>query len=385
MIQATTTLNKIAGLKKRIKVIQGGQGASKTFSILILLINHASSKPNKEILVLSAELTKMRLTVIKDFVKIMRMSGIYQESRFIAGTLYRFPNGSFIKFIGLDKSDVGKGLRSDIAYFNEVNKIDVETYRQVATRAKRVFADFNPDAEFFIHTDVIPRTDCDFLKVTFQDNEMLPQEERNEILLYKQLGYNEHGEIVNKYWANKWRVYGMGEVGSIDGVVFENWETATIPDQARLLYYGCDFGFATSKFAVVAVYNYNNTFYIKELVYQTNLTNQDAAALMIKNGYQKGMVVYCDYAEPKSIEELRRAGINAVPCDSKQDIKQFAIQKLNSQKFYIDEKSSNLVEELRYYIWDEKTGKPKKSEKDHLMDGLVYAVGSAGKYSGNYR
>jgi phage terminase large subunit len=155
MIQATTTLNKIAGLKKRIKVIQGGQGASKTFSILILLINHASSKPNKEILVLSAELTKMRLTVIKDFVKIMRMSGIYQESRFIAGTLYRFPNGSFIKFIGLDKSDVGKGLRSDIAYFNEVNKIDVETYRQVATRAKRVFADFNPDAEFFIHTDVI--------------------------------------------------------------------------------------------------------------------------------------------------------------------------------------------------------------------------------------
>jgi phage terminase large subunit len=65
--------------------------------------------------------------------------------------------------------------------------------------------------------------------VTFQDNEMLPQEERNEILLYKKLGYNEHGEIVNKYWANKWRVYGMGEVGSIDGVVFENWETSPTP------------------------------------------------------------------------------------------------------------------------------------------------------------
>jgi phage terminase large subunit len=384
MIQTTTTLNKIARLKKRIKVIQGGQGASKTFSILILLINHASSKPNKEILILSAELTKMRLTVIKDFVKIMRLSGIYEDSRFIAGTLYRFPNGSFIKFIGLDKSDVGKGLRSDIAYFNEVNKIDVETYRQVATRSKRVFADFNPDAEFFIHTDVIPREDCDFLKVTFQDNEALAEEERNEILLYKQLGYNEQGEIINKYWANKWRVYGLGEVGSIDGVVFENWETASIPKDAKLLYYGCDFGFATSKFAVVGVYQYDGHIYLKELVYKNNLTNQDAGREMVANGYVQGTTVYCDSAEPKSIEELRRAGINAVKCDSKQDIKTFAIQKLNSQIFFVDENSINLVDELRYYIWDEKTGKPRKTDKDHLMDALLYGIGSEGKYSGNY-
>ena len=86
----------------------------------------------------------------------------------------------------------------------------------------------------------------------------------------------------------------------------------------------------------------------------------------------------------KSIEELRRAGINAVKCDSKQDIKTFAIQKLNSQIFFVDENSSNLVDELRYYIWDEKTGKPRKTDKDHLMDALLYGVGSEGKYSGNY-
>ena len=102
MIQQTTALRKISGLKKRIKVIRGGQGAGKTISILILLINHASSKANKEILIVSEELTKMRLTVIKDFVKVMQLAGIYQESHFLAGTLYRFKNGSFIKFIGLD-------------------------------------------------------------------------------------------------------------------------------------------------------------------------------------------------------------------------------------------------------------------------------------------
>lgn len=199
MIQVTTALNKITSSDKKITVVQGGQGASKTFSILMLLIDHASNVEGREILILSAELTKMRLTVIKDFVKIMQMFGIYQDSRFISGTLYRFRNGSFIKFIGLDKSDVGKGLRSDVAYFNEVNKIDSETYRQVASRAKKVYADFNPDAEFFIHSEVIPREDCDFLKLTFQDNEMLDKGEREEILRYKKLGYNEQGEVINKY------------------------------------------------------------------------------------------------------------------------------------------------------------------------------------------
>jgi phage terminase large subunit len=384
MIQQTTTLRKIAALKKPIKVIQGGQGAGKTISILILLINHASRNPNKEILILSAELTKMRLTVIKDFAKVMRMCGLYEENRFIAGTLYRFVNGSFIKFIGLDKSDVGKGLRSDIAYFNEVNKIDAETYRQVASRAKKVYSDFNPDAEFFINTDVIGREDCDFIKVTFNDNELLDERERMEILRYKELGYNSNGEIINKYWANKWNVYGLGNVGSIDGVVFENWTIIdTLPKEARLLFGGIDFGFATSKFAAVNVYQYNGEYILEELVYATNQTNQDAARLMIERGY-KGALMYCDSAEPKSIEELRRANINAVACDSKQDIKKFAIQKLNTKNFNVLKNSSNLVNELRYYVWDDKTGKPKKSEYDHLMDALLYCVGSDGKYSGNY-
>jgi len=383
MIQPTTALRKIAALKKPIKVIQGGQGASKTFSILILLIQHAASKPNKEILILSAELTKMRLTVIKDFVKIMQTSGIYQDSRFIAGTLYRFPNGSFIKFIGLDKSDVGKGLRSDVAYFNEVNKIDSETYRQVASRAGKVFADYNPDAEFFIHTEVLGRNDVDYLELTFRDNELLSERERSEILRYKELGYNGN-EIINKYWANKWRVYGLGLVGSIDGVVFENWSIIdTLPKESRLLFGGIDFGFATSKFAAVNIYQYNGEYILEELVYATNLTNQDAARLMIERSY-KGALMYCDSAEPKSIEELRRANINAVACDSKQDIKKFAIQKLNTKNFNVLKNSSNLVNELRYYVWDDKSGKPKKSDLDHLIDGLLYAIGSDGKYSGNY-
>jgi len=59
MMQPTTALRKISALKKKIVGVQGGQGAGKTFAILQLLCNHASSNPNKEIFVVSSELSKI--------------------------------------------------------------------------------------------------------------------------------------------------------------------------------------------------------------------------------------------------------------------------------------------------------------------------------------
>ena len=380
---ATTSLKKISSLKKKIRVVQGGQGSSKTYSILTILINHAASKPDKKILILSAELTKMRITVIDDFINIMKSFNIYDPHRFKAGTLYRFPNGSYIKFIGLDKDDVGKGLRCDVAFFNEVNKVDKESYRQVASRAKAIYCDFNPDANFFIHDDVVGRDDCDYITLTYKDNEALSKEEVHEIEMYKMLGYNEHGEIINKYWANKWRVYGLGLVGMIDGVVFEKWEVIDeIPKEARLCYYGCDFGFSISKFAVVSIWKYNGSYILHEEMYANNLTNQEAARKF--TNYQRGVVVYCDSAEPKSIKELQVGGINAVPCDSKRDIKPYAIQKLNTVDFYVTKNSVNLQDELKAYVYNEKTGKPEKNDKDHLIDAMLYAIGSEDKYNGSY-
>ena len=96
-------------------------------------------------------------------------------------------------------------------------------------------------------------------------------------------------------------------------------------------------------------------------------------------------MVYCDSAEPKSIRELQLAGIKAVKCDSKQDIKGYAIQYLNRGNFYVDKNSEDLIDELRYYVYDEKTGKGKKSDRDHLIDALLYAVGTGQKYTGKYR
>ena len=378
-LQQTTALRKIATLRKPIRVIRGGQGSAKTISILILLINHAAGKPDREILILSAELTKMRLTVIKDFVKVMKIIGIYDESRFLAGTLYRFPNGSFIKFIGLDKEDVGKGLRSDVAYFNEVNKCDKESYRQVASRAGIVYSDYNPDAEFFIDEDVIPREDCDFLQLTFKDNELLPDREREEILNYQKLGYNSDGTIKNGYWANLWQVYGLGNIGNLQGVVFSNWqECDSIPTEAKFIAYGQDFGFTNDPSALVAVYRQGDDLYLDEVIYHTGLINSDLIAKYREHGVQTRHLIIADSAEPKSIEEIRRAGFQIKAANKGSDSVRASIDLLQKFRLHVTKTSINLKKELRAYRWEtDVNGKSLNEPVDrdnHAIDAIRYVA-----------
>ena len=380
MIQQTTALRKICSLKKRIRVIRGSQGAGKTISILIVLINHASSKPNREILILSAELTKMRLTVIKDFVKVMRMIGIYRDENFLAGTLYRFPNGSFIKFIGLDKEDVGKGLRSHVAYFNEANKIDKEAYRQVASRAEYVYADYNPDTHFFIDEDVIPRNDCDFLQLTFMDNELLSEAERGEILRYKENGYNPDGSIKNKYWANLWQVYGLGNIGNLQGMVFENWDIVhEIPKEAELIAYGLDWGFSSDPTGLVAVYKWNKDIILHELIYDTNLTNSKLVEKMKALNVDEYVDIIADSSDPKSIQDLSDLGFpNIYGARKGPDSISYGISKMQEYKIWITSTSSNAIKEFRAYKWDtdingKSTGKPVDRD-NHIIDPARYVV-----------
>lgn len=380
MIKPTTALRKICGLKKRIWCLQGSQGAAKTYSTCIILINHLAQKNNKECYIVSAELTKMRDTVVKDCVNIInslgikcKMSGIDHGSPKII-----FPTNSFIRFIGLDKEDVGKGLRSDIVYINEANKINFESYRELTSRAKRIILDYNPNVEFWAHKEVVTRNDCDFLKLTFVDNEFLSDEERSEILRYKEKGYNPDGSIKSEYWANKWRVYGLGEIGGVDGVVFENWtQIEQLPDNARLLGHGLDFGYTNDPTSIVSLYKLDDTIIIDEEVYQTGLLNSDIANLCKQKQIGKTHYIYADAAEPKSIQEIRIRGVRILPSDKGRDSINFGIQLMQEHKLVVTSRSKNLIKELQSYTWaTDKTGERLNKPIDmnnHAIDATRYA------------
>lgn len=375
-IQSTTALRKIASLRKPVRVVRGGQGSGKTISILTILINHASSKPDREILVISAELTKMRLTVIKDFIKLMKEAGIWDGNRFPAGTLYRFPNGSFIKFIGLDKEDVGKGLRSHVVYFNEVNKCNRESYVQVASRADVVYCDYNPDAEFFIDTDVIPGNDCSFCQLTFKDNELLPERERQNILDYYTKGYNEDGSVKNTYWANKWQVYGLGNIGSLEGVIFSNWDIVEdVPYYAKFLGIGMDFGFNDPTCAV-KLFQMDKELYIKQVIYETGMNNQSIAQRFRSLGVVPGMTIVADSAEPKSINEIEAEGFTIEKSEKGPDSVRAGIDLLQGYKLHFTADSDRVINDFRNYVWKQDNNGKSLNEplnrNKHAPDAVVY-------------
>lgn len=377
-IQSTTALRKISAMRKPIRVVRGGQGSAKTISILILLINHAASVPDREILIISAELTKMRLTVIKDFIKVMKAAGIYSEARFLAETLYKFPNGSFIKFIGLDKEDVGKGLRSHVAYFNEVNKCNRESYVQVASRTEIVYADYNPDAEFFIDTDVIPGKDCSFVQLTFNDNELLPEREKENILNYYTQGYNEDGTVKNSYWANKWQVYGLGNIGSLEGVIFNNWDIVdSIPLGPEFLGIGMDFGFNDPTCAG-KIFKNRKELWIKQLIYEPGLWNRDIIERFNKLGVDYSMKIVADNEDPKAISEIAAAGFNIERSEKGPDSVIAGIDMLQGFKIHFTSDSPNMINDFRNYIWkQDKNGKSLNepvNRNKHTADSIIYLV-----------
>jgi phage terminase large subunit len=369
-MRPTTALRKIAKLRKRIWAVRGGQGAGKTYSILQLIVNHASSVPNQEIYIASHELSKMRRTVIKDFKKIMIDFGIYEDKRFLAGTHYKFQNGSFISFIGVDKADMGKGLRSDIVYVNEANKLSFEAYRELTSRAKRIILDWNPNAEFWADTEVIPRSDCDFLTLTFEDNECLSKEERAEILSYKEKGYDKNGNEINSYWANKWRVYGLGMIGIVDGCVFQNWEEKEF-DINLPFGYGVDFGYKDPFTCIkIAIDRKKMEIYVKQEIYQSFLSPVEIIDILEKRGIDKSKPMLCDSADPGLIRLIRDENYNARPIIKDPVIN--GIRRLQDYTIYIDPNSHDVKKEFRNYVWLDKSGEAPIDDFNHSIDPLRY-------------
>jgi phage terminase large subunit len=369
-IKTTTTLKKISALKKRIWSIVGSQGAGKTFSILILLINAASSSNNKEIYVVGTELTKLKLGAIKDFKKILEGLGLFKEENWL-GTenMYRFPNGSFIKFVGLDRASTFKGVRSDIIFFNEANHIDFESYRQGASRAKRVIIDYNPDKICWIQEQVEVREDCDFLRVTWRDNEYLDKGELADIKRYTSDAFNDDGSIKNNYWYNIWRVYSEGLIGQMQGTIFQDWELGEF-DETLDFGYGADYGTNDpDTLTKIAIDKANKRIYLDEVIYQNNLST-DALITLYKTNVIPGKVIIGDSAASRTIEDIKKAGLN-IKAVSKNKIVD-DIKLLQSYKIIVTKTSKNIIEEFSNYAWlDGKSNTP-IDKYNHAIDGTRY-------------
>lgn len=373
-LQRTTAQRKISKLRKRVRIVQGGTSSSKTFSIIPLLIDYAIAKPKSEISIVSESIPHLRRGALKDFIKIMDWTHIFREEQFNRSTLrYDFTNGSYIEFFSADQSDKLRGARRDVLFVNECNNITFESYHQLAIRTRRfIYLDYNPTSEFWVHKELLSDKDAEMIILTYKDNEALDSELVKEIEKARDMAKE------STYWANWWKVYGLGQIGVIDGVIFSNWQIVKqIPDDAELLGYGLDFGFTNDPSALISVHKFNSELYIKELIYQTRLTNNDIVQKMIELGVDKYKDIIADSAEPKSIEDIYRGGFrNIYGAKKGADSIRNSIDKLQRYKINITENSTNLIKEFRGYVWTKdkngnQTGEP-IGINDHGIAALRY-------------
>lgn len=375
MLQRTTAQAKISKLNKRVRVVRGGTSASKTFTIVPFLIDYAVKNPLAEISIVAETIPHLKRGALRDFLKIMDMIGMYEPENFNKSSLvYTFSNGAYIEFFSADAESKLRGARRDVLFVNECNNITWEAYYQLAIRTRRfIYLDYNPVSEFWVDTELINDSDTDFVVLTYKDNEAL------DLSIIKEIEKAKEKALTSTYWANWWNVYGLGNIGSLQGTVFENWtQCDAIPKDAEFIAYGMDFGFTNDPSTLIAVYRFNGELYLNELIYQTKLTNSDLIARLKELGIKSNEMIVADSAEPKSIEDLRRAGFRIEGAKKGADSIRNSIDTLQAFKLNVTKSSINLIKELRNYKWvTDNDGKHTSQPIDnynHAIDAVRYVA-----------
>ena len=372
MFIVTTAIKRLLKLKKRIKVVRGGTSAGKTFGIIPILIDRCTKEKDLEISIVSESIPHLRRGALKDFLKVMMDLNRYKSDNFNKSTLkYTFSNGSYIEFFSADQPDRLRGARRTDLYVNECNNITFDAYYQLAIRTSGdIWLDYNPAYLFWVDREIIGQEDVDFITLTYKDNEALSKTIVQEIEKAK---YK-----TSEYWRNWWKVYGLGQIGSLEGVCITDWREIELPKEARLLSYGMDFGYTNDPTTLIALYKYNNAYIFDEVIYQKKLLNSDISDLLKANEVTD--IIYADNAEPKSIAELKNHGHTVLPCIKGKDSIVYGINLINQNEIYITSRSKNLINELQSYIWivDKEGNKVNKpiDAFNHCIDAARYAITS---------
>lgn len=363
----TTATDKIFALRKRIRGVSGGTSASKTISILLWIIQRCQTQPNELWSVVSETFPHLKRGAIRDFLAIMEEHKYFKPDRWNkTDFIYTFETGSKVEFFSADQPGKVRGPRRDGLFINEVNNVSYEVYTQLEVRTKKIiWLDWNPVQEFWWYSEVLGKQECDFITLTYKDNEGLDDQIVKAI----------ESRMGNKNW---WRVYGLGELGLAEGIIYPNFKNIDdIPEDARLVRKGLDFGYTNDPSALLDIYQWNNAYIWDELIYRKGLSNKDIADVILNT---KQALVIADSAEPKSIDEIKGYGVNILPSQKGVGSVLQGIQYVQDQQIYVTKRSTNIWKEQRNYLWlTDKDGKIINEPSpifNHLMDGGRYGMES---------
>ena len=377
-MEATEIFERNYDSKAKIVINRGGTRSSKTWSLnqlcALWLIsgNYGNNMYVSEGVWTTVRKYRTNLdgTVIRDFEDILKAEGWYNSvDHNKTKKQYRYGK-RLVEFIGADDEQKLRGAKRNILYCNEANELEYkqEFFQLLMRTENKIFLDFNPDDEqIWINQELeIKRSnevnDVEVIVSNYKNNSFLPKS------LIKEIEYLQETD------KEFWKIYGLGEYGNISGLVYENVKYVDSMPDCKLVAYGLDFGYSIDPSACVVVYRKDDELYLKEIIYERELTNQDLAE-RLRPIIGRDEVI-CDSAEPKSIEEIYRLGLNAKPATKGRDSILNGIDILKRFKINVVS-SSNLRREFRTYKWaTDKNGNSlqKPIGADHLLDALRYVA-----------
>tara|TARA_R110002051_G_scaffold177777_2_gene247637 strand:+ start:19686 stop:20843 length:1158 start_codon:yes stop_codon:yes gene_type:complete len=377
-IKTTNVFDRAYRSNTRITCLQGGTRSSKTYSLCQLFIIKALRETGKVFTIVRKTLPALKGTAYRDVINILKELDLYSEEYHNKSNLSYTLNSNLIEFISVDQPTKIRGRKRNYLWLNEANEFNFEDYQQLILRTtEQIYLDYNPsDPYSWIYEKVLTREDCTFIKSTYLANPFLDKDTIAEIERLKELD------------PDYWRVYGMGEIGTIQTMIFRKFDLVD-EVQGRLVGYGLDFGFTNSPSALVAVYQSDDNLYIKEMLYEKRLTNTDLANKLREFRIDRQSEIVGDSAEPKTIEEIHRQGFNIKPAKKGAGI-HLGIDIMRRYKLHITKDSLNAIKEFRSYKWaTDKNGDVLNTPvkiNDHLIDATRYlclnklAISHSGKY-----
>lgn len=373
----TTSLKKLKPLfmsSKQYLIEQGGTSGGKTYPTLMLITSWLQINAGKLWTVLGIDYRHLRDGAIRDFKNIMNNAGIWEQDCWSSTEkTYTFRNGSQMQFLSVDTMGA-HGSRRDGLFVNEANAINYDTFDQLATRTKhKVVIDYNPTAEFWAQTELLKKhpEDCDFIILTYKDNEALSERERANI--------ERHAPKKGEKPSNWWIVYGLGQTGSLEDNVYQGWRKVTSEDDKvdkKLIRYGLDFGF-NDPTAMVAIYEREDgALQIEQILYESELNGDQYVAKLERLGIDPTVLIVADAARPEIINTIRAAGYCIIGADKNAGSVLRGIDRVQQRQIIYDGK--DLEREYLSYGWRKTRQGQVLNEpqdgNDHLMDALRYAI-----------
>ena len=351
-------------------VNQGGTSSGKTYAILQVLFSKAINV-ECTITVVGQDIPNLKVGALRDALDIIGNDEAIKQQLVSYNRSERvmtFVSGSIIEFNSYDNEQDARSGKRDYLFVNEANGIPYGVFEQLSLRTRqKVYIDYNPDTSFWVHDKLLPMETTELIVSDHRHNPFLSDKTRNKI------------EGLKEKDLDLWKVYARGMTGRIEGLVLRKWHTTneSFADK-NLIGYGIDFGFTNDPTSMVEVRMQDGELWVKEVIYETGLTNQDISMRLEVAGVSRGALIVADSAEPKSIEELRRLRWTVDGVKKGKDSIMFGINLLKGYTINVDSRSKNLIKELEQYRW--KTDKNGDSlnvpidNYNHAIDALRYII-----------